>query len=110
MVLSDTRKFLFIHIPKTAGTSIQHVLEPYGVTDFLAYSRGIERYLSVKRQFPAHLRYADAAAMLTVDLSRFFKFTFVRNPWDRYVSLYEYFRRDAKHAMHQRCMSCSFQD
>lgn len=110
MVLSDEKKFLFIHIPKTAGTSIQHVLEPYGVTEPLAYSRGLERYITVEHQFPPHLRYADAAAALTVDLRHFFKFTFVRNPWDRLVSMYEYFRKDTQHAMHRRCVSCSFEE
>lgn len=106
--MSDTKRFLFIHIPKTAGTSIRQVLEPYGVTDYLAYSRGLEKYVSVKRKFPPHLSYAGAAEVLTMDLSCFYKFTFVRNPWDRFVSMYEYFRKDMKHAMHPRCMSCSF--
>lgn len=110
MVLSVTKNFLFIHIPKTAGTSVQHVLEPYGVTDYLAYSRGIDRYVLKKSQFPPHLRYADAASVLTVDLGGYFKFAFVRNPWDRYVSLYAYFRKDTNHAMHRRCTSCSFED
>lgn len=110
VVLSDTKKFLFIHIPKTAGRSIQHVLQPYGVTDYFGYSRGLEKYIQARRQFPPHLSYIGAANLLTVDLSCFYKFTFVRNPWDRYVSMYEYFRKDTKHAMHLRCMTCSFDD
>lgn len=110
MVLSDTKKFLFIHIPKTAGTSIKQVLQPYGVTDYFGYSRGLEQYIQARGRFPPHLSYVGAANLLTVDLSSYYKFTFVRNPWDRYVSMYEYFRSDTKHAMHQRCLTCSFGD
>lgn len=110
MILSDEKKFLFIHIPKTAGTSLRQVLDPYAVTDFRAYSRGLEQYIAAKRKFPPHFSYAGAAEALTVDLRNYFKFTFVRNPWDRFVSMYEYFRKDTKHAMHQRCMTCSFGD
>jgi len=108
--LSDSKKFLFIHIPKAAGTSIRQVLEPCGVTDYLSYSKGIEKYIMARKKFPPHLTYVAAADLLTVDLNRFYKFTFVRNPWDRFVSMYEYYRKDTKHAMHQRCMSCSFGD
>jgi len=110
VILSVTKKFLFIHIPKTAGTSIRQVLEPFGVTEYFSYSKGIEKYIVARNKFPPHLSYVAAAEVLTVDLNRFYKFTFVRNPWDRYVSMYEYFRKDTKHAMHRRCMSCSFED
>jgi hypothetical protein len=110
VILSVTRQFLFIHIPKTAGTSIRQALEPCGVTEYSSYSRGLEEYIMVKNKFPPHLTYAGAAEVLTVDLSRFYKFTFVRNPWDRFVSMYEYYRKDTRHAMHARCQSCSFGD
>lgn len=110
MLLSVTKQFLFIHIPKTAGTSIRQVLEPWSVTAHASYSRGIEDYIRAKNKFPPHVSYAGAAEMLTVDLGRFYKFTFVRNPWDRFVSMYEYFRQDTRHAMHARCLSCSFGD
>jgi len=110
VILSETKKFLFIHIPKTAGTSIRQALEPHGVTEYSSYTRGLEDYIAVKRKFPPHLSYAGAAEALTVDLRRYYRFTFVRNPWARFVSMYEYYRKDANHAMHRRCMTCSFAD
>ncbi|WP_309495539.1 sulfotransferase family 2 domain-containing protein [Sulfurovum sp.] len=64
-------KCIFIHIPKTAGTSIWRVLLKN----------------KTKRD---HIPYS---AFLSADPEKFnsyYKFTFVRNPWDRLVSGYEY--------------------
>jgi hypothetical protein len=108
MVLSEARKFLFIHIPKAAGTSIRRALEPYAVTDHLAYSRGIDDYVARERQFPPHLTYAAAAKVLKVDLNAYYTFAFVRNPWDRYVSMYEYVLNTPTHALHPRCAAGGF--
>ena len=38
----------------------------------------------------------------------YFKFGFVRNPWDWQVSLYEYMRQDKHHFQHE--LACSFKD
>src|SRR5690348_4368952 len=109
MVLSDSRKFLFIHIPKAAGTSIRRTLEPYAITDHLAYSRGIDDYVAKKRQFPPHLTYANAAKVLKVDLGAYFTFAFVRNPWDRYVSMFQFVLNTPGHAQHARCVAGGFE-
>lgn len=58
---------IFIHIPKSAGTSVAQAL-------FSAQSRHV-RYLEYEMANPCKFR-------------RYFKFTFVRNPWDRLVSTY----------------------
>jgi hypothetical protein len=63
---------IFIHIPKTAGSSIVETL-------FGESSRHIP-YLEYERANPRKFQ-------------RFFKFTFVRNPWDRLVSTYSFLRR-----------------
>lgn len=31
MILSTTHRFIFVHVPKTAGTALTAALEPYGV-------------------------------------------------------------------------------
>ncbi len=36
--------------------------------------------------------------------SNYFKFAFVRNPWDRLVSEYEFIRKQTDHGRHQRVM------
>ncbi|MBI3675210.1 MAG: sulfotransferase family 2 domain-containing protein [Proteobacteria bacterium] len=60
---------IFIHIPKTAGTGIAQSL-------FGAASRHIP-YTEYQRANPAKFK-------------SYFKFAFVRNPWDRLVSTYFY--------------------
>jgi hypothetical protein len=68
-----TRKHqcIFIHVPKAAGTSILHAL-------------------SGKRIDRDHASYSDYLKASPKKFNQYFKFTFVRNPWDRIVSAYFY--------------------
>lgn len=67
-MINHERRFVFVHIPKTAGMSIYEAL-------------GVDRGFG-------HLRLHDHPAY---DPS-YFSFTIVRSPWDRAVSTYAYLR------------------
>lgn len=69
-------QFIFVHILKTAGTSIEQLF-----CDFPTDQRDVEfKHSNIDfyyKQFPRNA-------------GNYFKFTFVRNPWDRLVSQYQW--------------------
>jgi hypothetical protein len=68
--IDDQRRIVFIHVPKTAGTSMEH-------TGIL----GGQGHITITEYF-----------LTTPGIATYFKFGFVRNPWDRLVSTYFFFR------------------
>jgi hypothetical protein len=83
VIVSIRHKFIFVHIPKAAGSSITSALRPYGKDNKL--SNALTKHETLSEFFArTHVAPAD-----------FFKFAFVRNPWCRAVSLYFYLRTRA---------------
>jgi hypothetical protein len=79
IVIYNTKKnFLFVHIQKTAGTSISNALMKIFGSEFIA---------------PAHLLFRD----VEISGERPYVFTVVRNPWERMVSWYEMMVRKGSH-------------
>lgn len=89
-------KTLFVHIPKTGGQAIEQVfLQKMG----LDWSTRGPLLLTTNYDaaagppFLAHLlasEYVSKGHVAPMDFSEYFKFTVVRNPWDRLVSEYKY--------------------
>jgi len=108
MLLSNT--FLFIHIDKSAGTSIQKVLEarirPRTHSRWrrrLAWLGPVNRLGSYRvMEFPEHGHASLVKSCLPGDIyAGLFKFAFVRNPWDRLVSRYAQLLRTEKSPRYQ---------
>jgi len=87
------KPFIFVHIPKCAGTSIEKALIPI-VSDYTDFKDFCEKERT-KFWLPGNKglqhskirRYGQC-----FNLNEYFKFTFVRNPWDRAISQILYLR------------------
>lgn len=94
-MISLSKSFLFVHIPKTGGNSIQGVFRKYSEDKIItpkAHQDGIERFevFSTFGGLGKHatlLDYKREAKNINVYKS-LFKIATVRNPWDRLISYY----------------------
>jgi len=87
MLISHKKKFITIDIPKTGTRSLRETLNPLGVIDIIGEPiRGADFYQhgTAKEAKESFIKYS-------LDWSEYFKFTIIRNPWDRYFSFFKYF-------------------
>ncbi|MEL7445886.1 MAG: sulfotransferase family 2 domain-containing protein [Pseudomonadota bacterium] len=100
MIVSDSKRFVFVHVPKTAGKSVSAALQPYaakGVASDLHIHETIsEFYQRVRKQgrkTPFDFRRKSRAKDASAQYADYFSFGFVRNPWARAVSSFGYLRK-----------------
>jgi len=88
LYLNDEQSVLFLHIPKTAGTTIESWLEGSGKYEQLLFAQKRPEDLMVT---PQHLGY-ETLTQITHGVKRplEYKFAIVRNPFDRLVSEFFY--------------------
>jgi Sulfotransferase family len=89
-MISISHNWLFIHIPKTGGNSVQSVLAQYSEDKLTCsvFQDGIDRF-GVHGSYTGnkHFRLQDYADAVPANIfSKLVKFTVVRNPWARAVS------------------------
>jgi hypothetical protein len=106
-LVSRKKRFVFIHLPKTAGTSVTSILEPYAFPPVLS-SKTVRNGVHIlghwlhadftkytgKWILPLH---ANASLLEKrfpeTDFNSYYRFKIVRSPWALLVSLYEFDKR-----------------
>ncbi|MFX0066136.1 MAG: sulfotransferase family 2 domain-containing protein [Candidatus Hermodarchaeota archaeon] len=119
-MISHKYKCIFIHIPKTAGSSVEKKLGLFNElywgaqdhstikdiqpitfsTAFMILTRqheGLSRRTILKKILKAYIH--NSMRISKKSYKTYFKFTIVRNPWDRIYSLYKNAMCDPRHGI-----------
>jgi len=116
MILNHDRRFLFIHVPKTAGTTVTRTLSRY--TTFrdielggTKYGEALQNLFASRFDLRKHSTAAQIKAKCPPHLWRsFFVFAFVRNPYARAYSVYRFLQRWKDGPHHEMVADLSFHD
>jgi len=99
MIISHGRKYIFVHIPKTGGTSLSLALENKAMKDDILIGdtpkaknrRNRLKDAKASGRLWKHARITDIYGLVDqAQIEQYFVFTIVRNPWDRVVSYYHW--------------------
>lgn len=116
MLISDEKAFVFIHVPKTGGSSIEAALQPWALPRSDSMWASLGRPLGLppgyrRFRFAKHGGLRDVQGRMPAALfDRYLKFGVVRNPWDRLVSEYNAAVHNPAHRRHLRVAQMAFDE
>lgn len=93
LIVNHKFRFIFIHIPKTGGTSVRSALSTL---------EGSDRSITAKtkhetpNEFQDRLKQSVRNSATTSNFEDYLWISFVRNPWDRFSSLHRYLLQGQK--------------
>lgn len=102
MIISHKHQFIFFAVPKTGTHSIRQALRPHLDSRDEEQVRLFEQRSFSQPELSAighgHLSVQQVQPVLGVEtFDRYFKFAFVRNPWDRFISFCAFISRTTGH-------------
>lgn len=112
-------KFIFVHIPKNGGQSVTKALRPFALWPHEQVLQRVARAVGRKSKFDLYGLYrggghATAAQIRdvigTAAYDERLSFAFVRNPWDRLLSLYAFEQRDPARKYHDLAAGKSLEE
>jgi len=111
-LISDKKKFIFFHLYKVAGTSITSALLPYSrqasLLDKFLTNLEIILPIDALKNNKHHLSVKEMQGDLI--FNDYFKFAFVRNPWDWQVSGYHFMQQGWKVPKHYHVKLKTFEE
>jgi hypothetical protein len=99
MIISQSRRFVFVHVPKSAGTSITRLLAKLTTYRDLEVGgtpmgEAMQRFCKKRFGLSKHASAAEIRAVMgEADWQAFFRFAIVRNPYTRAFSSFNYLHR-----------------
>lgn len=93
-IRNNKKKFIYIHIPKTGGTTIEEILCSNDIIKN-SHNKYEDNYFS---NVGGHISLKNVKKILGIyDYNKCITFTTVRNPWDLYVSNYHFLKQRNAH-------------
>jgi hypothetical protein len=109
MLISYEHHFIFFHVAKVAGISIREALAPYTrEPDHFRMRRPPKeidgqpnKLYQVWDSALTHATVRQTARALPEEFNQFYKFAFVRNPWDWQVSMYHFLLKETENPRYE---------
>ncbi|ELS03996.1 Sulfotransferase family [Xenococcus sp. PCC 7305] len=109
MLISYSHKFIFFHVTKAAGTSVKEALKKYAEEPnrFKMKRPPKEKNGKPNKLYELwqsslwHAKAKDVKKEFPEEYDNFYKFAFVRNPWDWQVSYYHFILKETTHIRHE---------
>lgn len=96
MVINTEHQFIFVHVPKVAGTSMMRCLSSMPGNNKRWLSRRTKHETLAEFDQSIESRRSVIDRVLRRSPEGYYRFGFVRNPWDRMASLYRYLAENRK--------------
>ena len=113
MLISKRHKFIFFHIPKVAGSSVTRALRKHSdypierIYNYMIDYLGVIPRLNLYNMHITPIELQELMKNLS-NFDEYYKFAFVRNPWDWHVSQFMYHKQKSNAYYHNEFKNMEF--